>query len=137
MDVKNCPFCNGLPEAAKEHGVVILPEESYHVVHCQNCGARTGLFETLEDAIKSWNKRPLLKENITNDLNDIDADHEDEPCKYAVSVIRLTDETDESEFFRELYLDNESKIIGMSSFITNKNFHRKIKTLLFSEAKNI
>jgi len=48
-ELKSCPCCG-----SKSAHALMLP---HWIVTCGNCGMRTGLYETEEQAIAAWNTR--------------------------------------------------------------------------------
>ena len=61
--LKPCPFCGGKAEYhCEEHdwsdcGYLSTAKYYDAYVECENCGARTEIFDTKEEAISAWNKR--------------------------------------------------------------------------------
>ena len=58
--VKDCPFCGDADVEIGEEGV-----EYY--VGCNECGAQTGIADTVMEAIYAWNRRvgePILPEML-------------------------------------------------------------------------
>lgn len=53
LEVKNCPFCDGLPE------VVRVGNDTFYVV-CTDCAAGTSIYDR-DTAIKQWNRRAVGK----------------------------------------------------------------------------
>lgn len=49
MELKPCPFCGG------EASPTVYKNEA--VVECIDCDARTGIFDTEEEAVEAWNRR--------------------------------------------------------------------------------
>lgn len=65
MKIKNCPFCNGLPEVLEEHGVAKYPNR-YYSMCCTKCFTRTAWFDKFESLIKWWNDRPVIDERTVD-----------------------------------------------------------------------
>lgn len=61
-EVKNCPFCGGLPE------VVSVGADTFYVV-CTKCGAGTSIHDR-ENVIKQWNMR-VVSPNIIQAFNEL------------------------------------------------------------------
>jgi Lar family restriction alleviation protein len=51
---KDCPFCGG--EGQQYEGTADEAGER-HFVECVQCGARSGIYATEEDALKAWQMR--------------------------------------------------------------------------------
>jgi len=49
-ELKKCPFCGG-------DAMTSYDDDNCPIVDCQLCGAMTGWYEKIDDAIKAWNKR--------------------------------------------------------------------------------
>ena len=62
-NIKNCPFCGAKAITRKRRPDHIMNGKSF--VCCTECKAKTGYYNSEEEAIKVWNKRI---ENI-NDIN--------------------------------------------------------------------
>jgi Lar family restriction alleviation protein len=53
-EIKECPFCGGLPESYTKQRYWL---ETYGI-RCTDCGGGIPAhYETLEGAVKAWNKR--------------------------------------------------------------------------------
>ena len=68
--IKACPFCgNKNPELVSESSGLHHEEGTGYVVRCNflngGCGARGGCRETIEDAVKVWNRRPDVMEGTS------------------------------------------------------------------------
>lgn len=50
MEIKRCPFCGG------EGHIWIYDHDGWYV-DCENCGARTEIWGTEDEAIERWNRR--------------------------------------------------------------------------------
>lgn len=57
MGNKPCPFCGSYDLFAYDYPFRRRPGLKCCHVECNNCGARGGLYETVDDAIKAWNER--------------------------------------------------------------------------------
>lgn len=59
MEIKRCPFCDGMAIVVKDN----FHYEQYQVVcpYIENedvgCGASSGYYDTMKEAIEAWNKR--------------------------------------------------------------------------------
>ncbi len=54
-DLKLCPFCNAF---ASKHCSTNDEYRYYHYkIQCNGCDTRTGFFESLLEAIETWNQR--------------------------------------------------------------------------------
>lgn len=54
--VKDCPLCTQNPDAPEKSVFLICNSYRYWVL-CTHCGAKTGEYETKEEAIEAWNTR--------------------------------------------------------------------------------
>lgn len=54
---KACPFCGETDLQQFEYPYKRKPGLCGCYVKCRRCGARTGNFETVDDALKAWNER--------------------------------------------------------------------------------
>lgn len=62
-----CPFCGASVVMGKNREGSKIP---YFQVECGECGALAGGgYDTIEGAVKNWNRRPILKQ-LTGDLNE-------------------------------------------------------------------
>ena len=50
MKIKRCPFCGG-------DGKVWIYDYDGWIIGCENCGTRTEIYDTEEEAIEAWNRR--------------------------------------------------------------------------------
>lgn len=68
IEIKPCPFCGHLANIfvcnKKDLSNIMpikaidkKPDKTYHIVRCTNCLCSTCMFESLDDAIKTWNTR--------------------------------------------------------------------------------
>jgi Lar family restriction alleviation protein len=55
--MRNCPFCGGIVVKAFDYPFKARRQVKGCYVYCDSCGARTGVFYTVSDAIKAWNER--------------------------------------------------------------------------------
>lgn len=61
-ELKHCPFCGGFPQT-----VVDAATEEKYGVKCFGCGGSISPEkETVEEAIKAWNRREETKNNATS-----------------------------------------------------------------------
>lgn len=52
---KHCPFCRGTAEPVR---MPFVNDEGFgYVVQCNGCWAKTGYYDTVEEAIAAWNSR--------------------------------------------------------------------------------
>ena len=54
-EIKNCPFCGNKAILRKRRPDHIMNGKSF--VCCVECKAKTGYYDTEEEAIKIWNRR--------------------------------------------------------------------------------
>ena len=57
VDGKECPFCGAVDLMGFDYPFARRPGVRGCYVKCKQCGASTGNYETLDDAIKAWNTR--------------------------------------------------------------------------------
>lgn len=50
MEIKRCPFCGG-------EGHLWIYDHDGWFVDCENCGAKTEIWGTEDEAIERWNRR--------------------------------------------------------------------------------
>ena len=62
MHAKPCPFCGGRDLQRFEYPFKRKPGIRGCFVKCNSCGAASGNYETIEDAIKAWNERKVDNE---------------------------------------------------------------------------
>lgn len=53
-DLGSCPFCGG---GGFVNHDIWNDGKFMFAIDCMDCGAGTGAFETLEEAIRAWNRR--------------------------------------------------------------------------------
>lgn len=56
-DAKPCPFCGGVDLFAFDYPFRRKPGLKGCYIKCNRCGASSGNFETVTDALKAWNER--------------------------------------------------------------------------------
>lgn len=54
IDLKHCPFCGKNDKGVRTRR---SGGETLHRMQCNNCGARTGEYDTLEAALNRWQER--------------------------------------------------------------------------------
>ncbi len=54
IDLKDCPFCGKDDKGVRTRR---YSGETLHRVQCNNCGARTGEYSSLETALNKWQER--------------------------------------------------------------------------------
>ena len=71
-ELKCCPFCGGEARLYGNSKPIGTRLKHYQVAVCTNddCGCRTSLCETVEDAIYKWNRRATMA-NIVEKLEEL------------------------------------------------------------------
>lgn len=84
LKILRCPFCG---EDQDGGGLSVLDHNGFFYVYCFGCGGRSGVEDTVQLAIESWNKRSIedLKKTINNNgvkmLIDIEIESRDKKIK--------------------------------------------------------
>jgi Lar family restriction alleviation protein len=61
MDAKPCPFCGSKDLYRFEYPFTRKPGIRGCYIKCNKCGATSGSYETVDDALKAWNERKEQK----------------------------------------------------------------------------
>ena len=54
--MKNCPFCGASDVKVFDYPFKRRPVKGCYA-YCDRCGARTGVYLTVDDAVKAWDER--------------------------------------------------------------------------------
>ena len=90
-ELKCCPFCGGEARLYGNSKPIGTRLKHYQVAVCTNddCGCRTSLCETVEDAIYKWNRRATMA-NIVEKLEEESYETTDTVCGGRFKAIRLS-----------------------------------------------
>lgn len=55
--MRKCPFCGSSAVNAFDYPFKTRRQVKGCFIYCEGCGARTGLYFTVNDASKAWNER--------------------------------------------------------------------------------
>lgn len=61
VKLKPCPFCGGDDLLTFQYPYKRKPGLRGCFIKCKTCGASSGNYETIEDALKAWNERKGTK----------------------------------------------------------------------------
>ena len=73
-ELKRCPFCG--EEAVTAEAYNIKLKKFLPIVKCLDCGCKTPMTETFEEAIKAWNARKPMERILGRLEETYDATHE-------------------------------------------------------------